>query len=84
MSEQEVEALKEFVREVAGFDPYHYNDNSGVCECHFCNDFYGFGPDIKRTHDHSTDCIHRKAVDLVAQWGKRTNKKDLDSFHRKK
>jgi hypothetical protein len=68
MSQREIEAMKEIIRKFAEVQSYYYDDNSGVMECMYCTDFYGFGPDVKHTKDHDADCIYRKAVALVAQW----------------
>lgn len=62
---EEREALYAIAREVAAMDPYTYNDASGMDECVFCSDSYGWGSDVKNTRDHEDDCTYLKACHLI-------------------
>lgn len=58
---------REIIQAVATADTYAYNDNSGMAECLFCNDAYGWAPNAKQTRDHDPDCLVTKARALVEQ-----------------
>ncbi len=62
-----VESMWEIVKGFADTDPYVYNDNSGMMECLYCFDSYGWAPTDKHTKTHDADCLWLQAHNLVEQ-----------------
>lgn len=63
MNEQEIEAMKEIIRDVAATDPYIHDFRRDVSECMYCDAEFVFG-----SQNHDANCTYRKAVALVEQW----------------
>jgi len=75
----DIDELWKIVQELAETEAYVYNDNSGLMECLYCNDCYGWGGmDGKPVNDkkHEPACLFARARALLEQAG-RLKKEDL-------